>query len=264
MRHNSQFLLNIVDKLQSMNYHFALDILNSADYGVPQDRRRVFIIGSRTLNKIIFPRKSNKEYLKNVIKELNNEVPRYISIPFFNRPITAFEALDDIAYSEVKYNPTNYRKRPKNTYQKFMRSDSLNLNNHRTTRHRKKTQYAFSKFKPGQRLKDIPPEYRINNRRSVMRISPSKPTRTITSCPEDFIHYSLDRIITIREMARLQSYPDTYIFYGPSTTGGQRRHSDCCQSQQVGNSVPPLLAHAVAKGVLRMLEIKSINKISLS
>jgi len=257
MRHNSQFLLNIVDKLQSMNYHFALDILNSADYGVPQDRERLFIIGSKTKNNIIFPRRLNSKN-KRFFGYFDLEPPKYNKFPSLKKRISSNEALDDIAYEIVRENPTDYKYDSTTKYQELISRNSKKVYNHKTTRHGELSILRFSKLKPGQGMIDLPAKYRTN-RRSLMRMIPSKPTRTITSCPEDFIHYSLDRIITIREMARLQSYPDTYIFYGPSTTGGRTRQYACCQVQQVANSVPPLLGLAVAEAVLDTFRIKHYN-----
>ena len=62
-------------------------------------------------------------------------------------------------------------------------------------------------------------------------------------------------------MARLQSYPDNYVFYGTPTTGGERRRVSCCQVQQLGNSVPPLLAQAIAECVRKMMGLSSNNKL---
>jgi DNA (cytosine-5)-methyltransferase 1 len=71
------------------------------------------------------------------------------------------------------------------------------------------------------------------------------PASTITTHPDEFIHYAIPRNITVREMARLQSFPDDFWFYGRYTINGERRRFDVARCSQVGNAVPPLLARAV-------------------
>jgi len=76
-----------------------------------------------------------------------------------------------------------------------------------------------------------------------------KPANTVTTLPEDFVHYEQPRIPTVRELARLQSFPDWFEFKGPRTTGGQRRIDSLPQYSQVGNAVPPIMAEAVGRHV---------------
>ncbi|KKK64609.1 hypothetical protein LCGC14_2982480, partial [marine sediment metagenome] len=245
-----------------MRYFYTnLFVINSSDYGVPQNRKRLIIIGCKNINTIFFPKKSNYEELRQIIEKLELEPPNYDVVPIVKNKVSIYDALDDIAYLKVKENPIKYRKKAASIYQKFMRKNSEKLFNHITTKHRKNSLKMFSMLKPGQRIEDLPKELRVN-RRSLQRMEQNKQSRTLTCCNEDFIHYSLDRIITIREMARLQSFPDKYIFQGTRTTGGKRRKFSCCQVQQVGNSVPPLLAQAIGEGVLKMLEYKSNSELT--
>ena len=71
--------------------------------------------------------------------------------------------------------------------------------------------------------------------------------------PDDIVHYSQDRTLTVREMARFQSFPDTFEFVGKATTGGKRRAFEVPQYTQVGNAVPPLLGRAIGHGVFSLL-----------
>ena len=80
-----------------------------------------------------------------------------------------------------------------------------------------------------------------------------KPSRTITTIPEDLIHYRQNRIPTVREMARLQSFPDDFEFLGPKMTGGKSRRTSCPQYTQVANAVPPLLAEEMFKKIKPVL-----------
>jgi DNA (cytosine-5)-methyltransferase 1 len=79
-------------------------------------------------------------------------------------------------------------------------------------------------------------------------LDPSKPSHTLTTLPDDILHYSEPRILTVREYARLQSFPDWYEFNGKYTTGGELRIRECPRYTQVGNAVPPFLAECL--GVL--------------
>lgn len=88
----------------------------------------------------------------------------------------------------------------------------------------------------------------------LCKLHPKKPARTVVTLPDDYIHYSQNRILTVREMARLQSFPDDFEFLGPKSTGGMRRRTDVPQYTQVGNAVPPLLARAVGECLFSCLE----------
>ena len=255
---NREILKEIIEKIRKLNYNFSLDLLNSSDYGVPQNRKRLFIIGNKNSDNIAFPKKTENGIKKKILEELDVKPPNYNVIPIVqeNKKIKVIEALDDISYNSVTENPTEYLKEQQGPYQTTMKGDYSKLHNHITTKHKPSTIEIFKKFKEGQNMKDIPKQYQ-NKRSTVYRMNSIKPARTITSCNEDFIHYSLNRIITIREMARLQSYPDYYKFEGVPTTGGNRRRLSCCQVQQIGNSVTPLLAQAIAEAVLKMLGCKS-------
>src|SRR3546814_4908419 len=78
----------------------------------------------------------------------------------------------------------------------------------------------------------------------IYPMSPTDPAPTITTLPDDVLHYSEPRILTVRESARLQSFPDWFQFKGKFTTGGDRRTRECPRYTQVGNAVPPPLARA--------------------
>lgn len=259
MKKFNDTLKTIFETITSLGYRYGFELLNSADYGVPQNRERFIIIGSKSCEKIYFP-KQPQTRKSNILNFINRENQKYDVVPYVKRKVTAFEALDDIAYKNNEENPTLYSKTPIGPFQENFQWKKNRLYNHITTKHSITTRGRFSQFKQGYSMKDIPEDYRTK-RSSVQRMYARKPTRTITSCNEDFIHYSLNRIITIREMARLQSYPDNYVFYGTPTTGGNRRMASCCQVQQVGNSVPPLLGQAIAECVRKMLGIGSNNKL---
>lgn len=95
-------------------------------------------------------------------------------------------------------------------------------------------------------------------KRSTTPLHPDAPSPTITTLPDDLIHYSEPRSLTVREHARIQSFPDWYSFSGPYTTGGSRRQSQCPRYTQVGNAVPPLLARAIGETLLSLLDDQNL------
>jgi DNA (cytosine-5)-methyltransferase 1 len=98
---------------------------------------------------------------------------------------------------------------------------------------------------------------------SITPLAPDKPAKTLTTLPDDLLHYSEPRIPTVREQARLQSFPDWFEFKGKFTTGGNRRARECPRYTQVGNAVPPLLAEVTGKAILEIYkELLSRNTIS--
>jgi DNA (cytosine-5)-methyltransferase 1 len=78
-------------------------------------------------------------------------------------------------------------------------------------------------------------------------LDPSAPSRTLTTLPDDLLHYSEPRILTVRENARIQSFPDDFEFKGKYTTGGERRTQECPRYTQVGNAVPPFLGEILGQ-----------------
>jgi DNA (cytosine-5)-methyltransferase 1 len=84
---------------------------------------------------------------------------------------------------------------------------------------------------------------------TIIPLAADQPSSTVTTLPDDMIHYAEPRILTVREMARLQSFPDWFEFHGKYTTGGAQRKFDCPRYTQVGNAVPPLLAEALGQAM---------------
>ena len=84
-------------------------------------------------------------------------------------------------------------------------------------------------------------------------LKPDKQAPTVVTMPDDFIHYSAHRAMTVREMARLQSFDDSFVFQGKRTTGGDGRKSEVPQYTLVGNAVPPLMAKAIGNVILNVI-----------
>lgn len=212
---NGKFKQDIIDKFTQLGYNVEYKLLNASDYGVPQNRYRVFFVGIKN-KKFIYPK-----------KHLNK--------------ITTFEAISDLTYNENKYS-----KKPCTEYQRLMRQNSKGLFNNEFTKHTKQTQDIISLISDGGKITDLSKEYwnvRKYNK-AFQRMNSLSQSNTIDTGHRNYFHYSENRIPTVRESARLQSFSDNFIFTGSKTS----------QYKQVGNAVPPLLAYAIAKALMEQLK----------
>lgn len=210
--------------------------LNAEWFGVPQYRRRHVIVGIRKdkyTNGALLPHKQEDAPLFTVwdaIKDLQSYDASYDK----NAPKLSYTSENEIS-----------------EYGKLMRSGSNGVSNHLTT---KTTDVAMKRFKaiqPGKNFhslsNDLKTTYTKPERTQntiYLRLNPSEPSGTVVNVRKSmWIHPKLDRAITVREAARLQSFPDKFIFSGTKDS----------QFQQVGNAVPPLLAKAIAENLLKLL-----------
>ena len=210
-------------------------ILNAADFGVPQFRNRYFIIG-----------------IKNKSAYLPKPLPlqRHFTIGDALRDIKDIECSYDIN-SKPQLKPTSYF--PSNPLAKYLHSDSPFLHNHIITQTRDTALKRFANQKPGQNFHDLDESLKstyANTERTqntvYKRLCYSDISNTVVNVRKSmWIHPEHNRAVSIREAARLQSFPDNYIFVGKKDA----------QYQQVGNAVPPLLARGVAESLLIQLGI---------
>jgi len=243
----------IVDSLENLGYSVSSGLVNCSDFGVPQNRRRYLIICS--LKKLKVPlleilAGSSKDFLSD--KKLH-----------LDRPTSASEALSDLELVGKKLIPSLDGGRPgflqieyvepdiKSNYQSLMRAGSDSPpNSLRLPKHAPNTIVNFKRIQlastPGRSVSKAVRETLGIKKQAITVLGRNLPSPTVTTLPDDIIHYSEARILTVRESARLQSFPDWFEFLGKYTTGGERRKIDCPRYTQVGNAVPPLLSEAIA------------------
>ena len=213
-------------------------VLNAADYGVPENRERVFIVGVRNDLGIewVFPEPTHKNYLS--IKD----------------------AISDLPSVEEGQSVDTYRDEPENVYQRLMRGDCKLITGHYCGVYGEKIRTVIQNVKQGQGKDDfnelvdkgiIDSKYKLTSgfRNTYGRLIEDQPCTTITnnmSTPSGLrcIHYNQNRALTPREGARIQSFPDWFQF------AGERVHI----TSQIGNAVPPLLAITLAKSISKTLE----------
>lgn len=220
----------IKESFEDLGYEVKIEVLKASNYGVPQGRERVFIIGTKIGNGVLHP------------------------VPDTKEPVTLKQAIGDLEFLEAGEISDKYQEEPQTDYQRLMRKNSKDLHNHEAPKHSKQVIERFSLLKEGQTGKDLPESHRTK-KQVLRRLIGDKPANTVTTLPEDYVHYSKNRIFTVREMARIQSFPDDYVFVGPRTTGGERRKHELPQYSQIGNAVPPLLAKKVGKHLIKCLEV---------
>jgi DNA (cytosine-5)-methyltransferase 1 len=226
-----------------------IKLLDASDFGVPQKRQRVIFLGTR----------------QDIKNKLTHPLPK-------NTPkVSAKEAIEDLSNIEAGSSLNSYSAKPTSSFQTQSRSGrtknvqglTLNtkvLHNHQTSKHSSLVSERFAKVTAGENIKNM--LLRINDedakrlatkKQNCRRIVASEPSPTVLTLPDDLIHYEKNRILTVREMARLQSFDDSFEFLGKRTTGGDRRKLETPQYTLVGNAVPPLLAKAVAEEIMRNL-----------
>ncbi|WP_442598619.1 DNA cytosine methyltransferase [Neobacillus sp. D3-1R] len=217
---------SILEEFQKMGYNVKYQLLNSADFGVPQIRKRVFFVGIKKGETFSFPE------------------PK---IFYENDWITAEDATNDLPLLENSLGNEieHYTGEPQNDYQRYCRKNSQEIHNHLATKHTEQTIKIISLVPEGGNYKNLPEEFKGKRNFNVAwtRYHSKRPTLTIDTGHRHHFHYKANRVPTVRENARFQSFPDDFIFYGNKTQ----------QYRQVGNAVPPLLAKAIAEQLIKYL-----------
>jgi DNA (cytosine-5)-methyltransferase 1 len=245
---NGSIIKDIDEQFRGIKYKPAIKKLNAANFGVPQTRERLFIAGSSKEYPGFPPQPSH-----NLPKKKKNGTMEIDTGKF----VTVEDAISDLFLNgTLGSDEMDYQSPPKSEYQIERRIGSLKLFNHQGSKHTPQVVDRFSRFKEGDKISDLPKEFKTN-KIVVKRLVRSLPSPTVMTLPDDMIHYAENRILTVREMARLQSFDDKFKFIGKRTTGGKLRKKECPQYTLVGNAVPPLLAEAIAR---KLLESPVLNK----
>lgn len=259
-------------------------ILNSSDYGVPQNRERVIFIGCRKDQPMITEIPATTEENKVTIYEalhdldfLNNgesasdyseasDIDRYAALNI-TRNIDGKPDDNGETYSEwSRQGRLGHRFTIKEPF--YVRSlddleneiiEHARLFNHQTS---KQSEEVLNRLAVIAEAGDYTDEVKKqlsdmglnSDKRNYTVLKPDGQSPTVVTLPDDFIHYHSHRAPTVREMARLQSFDDSFVFQGKRTTGGDKRKSETPQYTMVGNAVPPLMAKAIANKILEVIQ----------
>jgi DNA (cytosine-5)-methyltransferase 1 len=248
------FSTKIQKKLEGMGYKVFPMLVRAANYGVPQFRPRYIMIAIDETAIKSEPKFTPFKWLKEIrtaFLKKNGLPPR--------RPVFVKEAISDLEIRNrelvecedtLGYMRIDYDK-PRTHYQRLLHG-SMNgtaPNSMRIVKHSNRIKSRFSKIlqsaRRGVHLSEKERKKYGLKKVVVVPLNPNKPSHTLTSLPDDLIHYSEPRILTAREYARLQSFPDWFVFNGKYSTGGNRRVRECPRYTQIANAVPPFLAEVI-------------------
>lgn len=215
----------IVEDLEDLNFQVEIETVNASDYGVPQNRKRTFFIAKFKGAPVVFPKPTTRE-----------------------NKLSTKDAIGDLPIIENHFEdkPIPYYLEPLNDYQRRMRIGSKSLANHWAVAHTKQTIEIIKLVPDGGNYKDLPKSLQGTRRVNIAwtRMASNLPSFTIDAGHNHHFHYKANRVPTVRESARIQSFPDSFIFLGNKTS----------QLRQVGNAVPPLLAEVLAKEIMKDLK----------
>lgn len=240
-------------------YETDFSLLQAKNYGVPQNRPRVLLVGVRRDLEIRLDKK----------KVAGGLLPEPAGVPPHLEELLG--DLVDARYPAVRQTDA-YPETAKTKAQRELRTDR---NGRVSAKGEPVTEHEYSNHSPSVRAKfaamlrsggKIPAKYQTKKfaqRLLRPKWGPEGPNITATSLPDDFVHYSQPRSLTVREWARIQTFPDWYQFRGPRTTGGTRRAGvptdgvwdrDVPRYTQIGNAVPVWLARAVGAHLRTLLD----------
>ncbi len=211
---------SIIRDFEVLGYKVVSKVLLASDFGVPQNRRRAVFVGLLNSKEFVYPK------------------------PTIESKVTSEQALSDLPETSLP-NGAEYPSPAMSEYQKTIRQGSKGVYNHDITIHTEQTQRIISMVPDGGNYKDLPLD--LQNTRKVhiawTRLNSQTPSFTIDTGHRHHFHYKYNRIPTVRESARIQSFSDSIVFFGSKTS----------QYKQVGNAVPPLMAKAIAEQLLKQL-----------
>jgi len=242
----------VTQKLQNEGYYVKGKLVNFGDYGVPQKRTRFILIGMR--NDI---ENASQDIVDNFFTSLESQSFSFLKKKGLSKEINLQDAISDLLKSngteqspDTKSFQAGKYGQKKSTYQVYMRKGIQNdvADSHRFPKHLQTTSDRFKiilDLSTNRRnfdlSKDVREIYNLKKHTIIPLCGESK-SPTITTLPDDYIHYSEPRILTVREYARIQSFPDWYEFKGKYTTGGKKRTQEVPRYTQIGNAIPPLFA----------------------
>jgi DNA (cytosine-5)-methyltransferase 1 len=248
---------NLRERLSS-DYDVFEQLLDLSKFGVPQLRTRYFLLALR-------PNICNRD----PFDILTSRLPTFLRSLRLSVPVSSRAAISDLQVSRTgkrlsAESPGFYEvipSVPSTRFQKLMNQGSHVMTDLRLARHSEQIRNRFQHIielsnAEGRLNTSISPELRaqFGLRKIALRVlDPERPAPTITSMPDDLIHYCEPRTLTVRENARLQAFPDWFSFHGKYTTGGHLRRTEVPRFTQVANAVPPLVARAIGEMLMDLI-----------
>jgi len=254
-------------------------LIHAYSAGVPQNRPRVMIMGVR--NSILKNAKIKPTPFEPKILKKNESYAPILRNngglfgKWDDENVVAPDLIDVLSDLDTKHwNPRTklHRKKPASEFQRLMRSElsgdyrNQSLTDHEFSNHGPYTveKFQFMIDNPGVKMKDLPSKMRTKkfSQKALPARWKDEPTITVTSLPDDYVHYANPRSFSVREWARMQTFPDHHVFCGKRTTGGPRRAGipseglwdrEVPKYTQIGNAVPPLLGKAIGERITEII-----------
>ncbi|MEQ9546370.1 MAG: DNA cytosine methyltransferase [Marinobacter sp.] len=257
--------------LEAIGYDVHCEFMDASRFGVPQKRSRLIVLGLE--NSISAKLDGGANRVFQLLEEKRKEQLSEFRLPEI---VTASDAISDLHTDHSlrqpcadPYSPSGFEEAvylgPDTRYQKLMNKHCAKdaMDSMRLARHRQVVRERFARIlnecKAGVLMdKESRERFGLKKHR-IYLMSRNLPAPTITTLPDDVLHYSAPRILTVRESARIQSFPDWFRFSGKFTTGGSMRSQECPRYTQVGNAVPPFLARAIGLAVTAALSEASLS-----
>lgn len=256
----------VIARLESLGYKVFSQLVDLSKYGVPQSRKRFIIIAIRNSDPAL--EKLNGGSPFDLLEKNRRRFLANKGLPH-DRPVHVGEAIGDLethgkelidcddtefkGYKQVEYNNISKLSPFIQLMRKGTKDSPESL---RLPKHAPETIAQFQKISSrcvrGRTIDEESRKALGIKKHAITPLDANQPSATITTLPDDIIHYSEPRILTVRENARIQTFPDWFKFTGKYTTGGKDRKNECPRYTQVGNAVPPLFAEAIGR-VLRHL-----------
>ncbi len=254
-------------QLEGIGYDVTGKLVDASRFGVPQKRVRLIVIGlRRDVSKRLV---GGAERVFDILESSRLGVLKDLGLP---ETVSAREAIHDLrALIKPKQNCRDPESPPgfveaiyegpskDSPYQRLMHGECRNdeMDSMRLAKHsepvRDRFQLILSECPKGVRMDEAFREKYGLKKHRIYPMAPNVPAPTLTTLPDDVLHYEEPRILTVRESARIQSFPDWFRFKGKFTTGGAQRIKECPRYTQVGNAVPPLLGRALGLAVVQAI-----------
>jgi len=240
-------------KIKRLGYSVDKQMVPFKNFGIPQRRERYILIGLKS--------KAPEDFFPMLIENKTS----FLRPQGITKQVSAMAAISDLEMKNGKAASPDSKNfmagiygKARTNYQKLMRNNNGSgiPDSHRYANHSSTTierfQHIIDNSPKGKAIpKEIKEKYNLK-KMTTRLIDPKAPCPTLTTLPDDYIHYSEPRILTVREYARIQSFDDDYIFMEKYTTGGDRRASDVPRYTQIANAIPPLFMEQVGNVLKEM------------
>lgn len=252
-------------QLLSKDYDVHEELIDLTQLGVPQGRTRYFLIAvKRGLS------------FGNPFDRLRSRLPTFLRTMGLTVPVASWSAISDLEISRRGRRPSvdtdGFEEiayaGPRTKFQRLLNDGTKQPSDLRLARHTDEVVRRFKKIielshADGRLNTSISEDIRERfglKKKALRVLDPDRPSPTVTSMPDDLLHYSEPRTLTVRENARLQTFPDWFVFKGKYTTGGHLRRKEVPRFTQVANAVPPLVAQAFGELLIELLQAEARQK----